>query len=72
MTHANPSLATELTELYRTGMTVSAISAFTGLTERAIVVRLCVGARIRSASHAALVDCDGALRVRWEFVSCRN
>jgi hypothetical protein len=72
MTNTKTSLAVQLLMLYWSGMTVSAISAFTGLSERGIMERLFQASHGMDKTGWTVLDCEGGLGVRWEYVFWRG
>jgi hypothetical protein len=72
MTQPHTPLAVELLILYWSGRTVSSISSITGLSEPAIITRLCAASRSLNSCEWTAVDNEGGLGVQWEFVFTRG
>ena len=66
------SLAAEMLTLYWSGMTVSHLCAITGLSEPAIITRLCAASRSLQGADWTVLDSEGGLGVQWEFVFLRG
>jgi hypothetical protein len=64
------TLAATLLLGYQEGMCVCELSVLTGLSEEAIVRRLCIASRHLARSRTVLLDPERALGVQWEYVFC--
>ena len=67
----NRSLAAELLDLYVSEMTVESLRALTGLSEPAILTRLCAISRTNYSQSIRCCPEDGGLGVQWRFVYWR-
>jgi len=67
-----PSLSMTLLDAYDTSATVQALSLNTGLSESAVITRLCAASRHRAKEGWAALDEEGGLGVQWEFVYWRG
>ena len=72
MGQPNTPLAVELLMLYWSGKNVGDIGAITGLSEPAIINRLCAASQSLRQSEWTVLDAEGSLGVQWEFVCLRG
>lgn len=65
------SLAGQLLDSYQSGDSVSSLCADNGLTEEAIVIRLCAASHIYKDDLRPAVDEEGCLGIQWRLVFWR-